>query len=103
MVKVGDVELDLDEHRLMVRGIPVQLPRKEFVILRQLMENAGRIVTRRELLDNTWGPDQTGQARHYLPSYIRRIRRRIESDPRRPTPIRTVRNVGYIFLLPQQR
>jgi DNA-binding response OmpR family regulator len=97
------VELDLDAHRLAVRGIPVQLPRKEFVILRQLMENAGRIVTRRELLDNTWGPDQTGQARHYLPTYIRRIRRRIESDPRRPTPIQTVRNVGYIFLFPQQR
>ena len=103
MVKIGDVELDLDQHRLVVRGIPVQLPRKEFVILRQLMENAGRIVTRRELLDNTWGPDQTGQARHYLPTYIRRIRRRIESDPRRPTPIQTVRNVGYIFLFPQQR
>jgi DNA-binding response OmpR family regulator len=99
-LKVGDVELNLDGYRVAVRGTTVHLPRKEFMILRQLMENAGRVVTRRTLLDNAWGSDRTAEARHYLPVHIRRIRKRIESDADRPTRIRTVRNVGYIFDLP---
>jgi two-component system response regulator RegX3 len=98
---VGDVELDLDGYRLVVQGTPVHLPLKEFVILRQLMENAGRVVTRRALLDNAWGSDRAAEARNYLPIHIRRIRKRIESDADRPTRIRTVRNVGYIFDLPR--
>ncbi len=100
-LKVGDVELDLDGYRLVVQGTPVHLPLKEFVILRQLMENAGRVVTRRALLDNAWGSDRAAEARNYLPIHIRRIRKRIESDADRPTRIRTVRNVGYIFDLPR--
>ena len=52
ILRIGDVELQLDGHQLLVRGTPVHLPHKEFVILRQLMDNAGRVVTRRELLDH---------------------------------------------------
>jgi DNA-binding response OmpR family regulator len=100
ILRVGDVELQLDGHRLVVRGTPVHLPHKEFVILHQLMDNAGRVVTRRELLDNAWGPDQP-DARNYLEVHIRRLRTKIESDVDRPTRIRTVRGVGYIFDLPQ--
>ena len=100
VLRVGDVELQLDGHRLVVRGTPVHLPGKEFVILRQLMDNVGRVVTRRELLDNAWGPDHT-DTRNYLEVHIRRLRRRIECDTDRPTRIRTVRGVGYIFDLPQ--
>jgi DNA-binding response OmpR family regulator len=99
-LKVGDVELDLDGYRVVVRGTPVPLPCKEFVILRQLMENAGRVVTRRALVDNAWGSDRTVEARQYLAVHIRRIRKKIESNADRPTCIRTVRNVGYIFDLP---
>ena len=100
ILKIGDVELQLDGHRLLVRGTPVHLPHKEFVILRQLMDNAGRVVSRRELLDNAWGPDRA-EARNYLEVHIRRLRTKIESDVTRPTRIRTVRGVGYIFDLPQ--
>jgi DNA-binding response OmpR family regulator len=64
-LKIGDVELRVDGHQLIVRGTSVPLPRKEFVILQQLMDNAGRVVTRRELLDNAWGPDRA-QVRNYL-------------------------------------
>ncbi|MGH3671143.1 MAG: winged helix-turn-helix domain-containing protein, partial [Pseudonocardiaceae bacterium] len=87
-------------HRLVVRGIPIHLPHKEFVILRQLMENAGRVVPRRELLDNAWGPDRA-DVRNYLEVHIRRLRAKIESDVAMPTRIRTVRGVGYVFDLPQ--
>jgi two-component system, OmpR family, response regulator RegX3 len=100
ILRIGDVELQLDGYRLLVRGTPVHLPRKEFVILRQLMDNAGRVVTRRELLDNAWGPDRA-DVRNYLEVHIRRLRTKIESDVNQPTRIRTVRGVGYIFDLPQ--
>ncbi|MGH3843671.1 MAG: winged helix-turn-helix domain-containing protein [Pseudonocardiaceae bacterium] len=100
ILRVGDVELQLDGHRLIVRGKPVHLPHKEFVILEQLMDNAGRVVTRRELLDNAWGPDRA-DVRNYLEVHIRRLRTKVESDVDRPTRIRTVRGVGYIFDLPQ--
>jgi two-component system KDP operon response regulator KdpE len=71
------------------------------MILRQLMNNAGRVVTRRELLDHAWGPDRV-EARNYLEVHIRRLRKKIENDVDRPTRIRTVRGVGYIFDLPQE-
>jgi two-component system, OmpR family, response regulator RegX3 len=101
VLKIGDVELQLDGYRLLVRGKPVHLPHKEFVILRQLMDNAGRVVTRGELLDNAWGPDRE-DVRNYLEVHIRRLRMKIESDVDQPTRIRTVRRVGYIFDLPQE-
>jgi DNA-binding response OmpR family regulator len=52
ILRIRDVELQLDSHRLIVRGTPVHLPHKEFVILQQLMDNAGRVVWRRDLLNN---------------------------------------------------
>src|SRR6185312_344554 len=98
--KIGDVELHLDGHMLLIRGTPICLPHKEFVILQQLMNNAGRVVTRRELLDNAWNPDQA-DVRNYLEVHIRRLRTKIETDPNKPTRIRTVRGIGHIFDLPQ--
>ncbi|MFY9806559.1 MAG: response regulator transcription factor [Pseudonocardiaceae bacterium] len=100
ILRIGDIELQLDGHRLVVRGTPVHLAHKEFVILRQLMDNAGRVVTRSALLDNAWGPDRA-EARNYVEVHIRRLRMKIESDADRPTRIRTVRGIGYIFDLPQ--
>ncbi|PZS33992.1 MAG: hypothetical protein DLM61_04350 [Pseudonocardiales bacterium] len=69
ILTIGDVELQLDSHRHIVRGTPVHLPHKEFVILQQV--------------------------------HISRLRAKIESDMGRPTYIRTVHGVGYIFDLPQ--
>jgi DNA-binding response OmpR family regulator len=99
VLRIGDVELQLDGHQLLVRGTPANLPHKEFLILRHLMDNAGRVITRRELLDNAWGPDHT-TVRNYLEVHIRRLRIKIENDTDKPTYIRTVRGVGYIFDLP---
>ncbi|PZS21057.1 MAG: hypothetical protein DLM60_07625 [Pseudonocardiales bacterium] len=89
ILRVGDVELQVDGHRLVVRGTPVHLPHKEFVILRQLMNNAGRVVTRRNLLDNAWGSDRAG-AQNCLGVHIRRLRMKIESDADKPTRIRNL-------------
>jgi two-component system response regulator RegX3 len=101
ILRIGDVELQLDGYRLVVRGTPVHLPHKEFVILQQLMDNAGRVVTRRELLDNAWGPDRA-DVRNYLEVHIRRLRTKIDNDADKSSRIRTVRGVGYIFDLPDQ-
>jgi two-component system response regulator RegX3 len=100
ILRIGDVELQLDSRRLIVRGSTLHLPPKEFAILHQLMDNAGRIVTRRELLENAWGTDRT-DARNSLEVHIRRLRTKVEHDLNRPTHIRTVRGIGYIFDLPQ--
>jgi two-component system response regulator RegX3 len=98
ILRIGDVELQLDSHRLIVRGTPVHLPHKEFVILQQLMDSAGRVVWRRDLLNNAWG---RADIRNLLEVHIGRLRAKIESDMSRPTHIRTVHGVGYIFDLPQ--
>ena len=71
-------------------------------MLRQLMTNAGRVITRRELLDNAWGTDRAATA-NYLEVHIRRLRAKIENDAGNPTRIRTVRGVGYIFDLPPEK
>lgn len=74
------------------------MPHKEFVILQQLMDNAGRVVRRRDLLNNAWG---RSDIRNLLEVHISRLRAKIESNMGGPTYIRTVRGVGYIFDLPQ--
>lgn len=100
ILRIGDVELHLVGHKLVVRDAPVHLPHKEFVILRQLMDNAGRVVTRREFRDNVWGPDRA-DVPNSLDVHIRRLRAKIDSNPDKPAHIRTVRGVGYIFDLPE--
>ena len=100
---VVDRQLGADEHdghTLLVRGTPLHLAHQEFVILQQLMDNAGRVVTRRASQDNAWSVDRS-DAQNCLEVHIRRLRTKIESDANRPTRIRTVRGVGYIFDLPQ--
>lgn len=63
------------------------------------MDNAGRVLTRRMLLESAWGPGRADVG-NYLEVHIRRLRTKIESDAGRPTRIRTVHGVGYIFDLP---
>lgn len=99
ILRVGDVELDIDGHQIRVRGALVRLPHKEFLILWLLMDNAGRVVSRRAILDSAWDSDRPDDKK-ILEVHIRRLRRRIELDPDAPDHIRTVRGVGYIYDLP---
>jgi DNA-binding response OmpR family regulator len=99
ILRVGNVELHIDGHRLIVRGQPVHVTHKELVILHRLMDNAGWVITHRDLLDHAWGSDRTNCGSCHLQVHIRHRRKKIESA-RRPTRIRTVRGIGYIFDLP---
>lgn len=99
ILRIGPVQLHLDGHTLVMGQTPIHITHKEFVILHQLMSNAGRVVTRTELLDHAWGPNRS-DAKKCLDVYIRRLRIKIAADTDSPPSIRTVRKVGYIFDLP---
>ncbi|MGA0217115.1 MAG: response regulator [Ilumatobacteraceae bacterium] len=96
---VGDVELNDDEHTVSVRGESVAMPLKEFDLLRLLMSNVGRVMTRELLIDRVWGSDYFGDTKT-LDVHIKRIRAKVEPDPTNPSRIVTVRGVGYKFERP---
>ncbi len=90
------IKVDFDQRRVFVRGDEVQLRRKEFELLRLLVENSGRVLTRDVLIDRVWGTDYIGDTKT-LDVHIKRLRSRIEADPSTPVLITTVRGVGYRF------
>ncbi len=91
---VQGIRMDIDRHQVSVNGIPVSLPLKEFELLEFLMRNAGRVLTRIQLIDRVWGSDYVGDTKT-LDVHIKRIRAKIETDPANPKIIQTVRGLGY--------
>ena len=98
-VEVGDVLIDPQGHEVRVRGETVRLPLKEFDLLWVLISNAGRVVTRDDLIDQVWGMDYVGDTKT-LDAHIRRLRRKVEIEPSTPQRIVTVRGVGYKYAEP---
>ncbi|GAA3597764.1 two-component sensory transduction protein RegX [Klugiella xanthotipulae] len=96
VLTVGQVTLDTDRHSVEVRGSEITIPLKEFELLEVLMRNAGRVLTRGQLIDRVWGSDYYGDTKT-LDVHIKRIRSRVEEDPSRPVLLNTVRGVGYRF------
>ena len=90
----GRIEVDLDRQEVWVEGKQVDLPRKEYELLRVLLTQRGRTVTRENLLDWVWGDAFMGDFKT-LDVHIRRLREKIETDPSRPQYVLTVRGVGY--------
>jgi DNA-binding response OmpR family regulator len=95
-LSLGGIVLDPSRQHLTVRGKDVALAPKEFALLRVLMENAGRVVTRQTLLDKVWGYDFEGE-QQTVSVHIRWLREKIEEDSRNPRHIITVRSRGYMF------
>jgi two-component system response regulator RegX3 len=94
--EANGIKVDFDQRRVFVRGEEVHLRRKEFELLRLLVENSGRVLTRDVLIDRVWGTDYIGDTKT-LDVHIKRLRSRIEADPSAPVLITTVRGVGYRF------
>ena len=90
---VGSATLDAGSLRLKLSDQEQDLPKKEFEVLRMLMERPGKVVGREDLLDRVWGFAWMGDTRT-IDQHIRRLRRRLETDPAAPS-IETVRGVGY--------
>ncbi|MEV0597085.1 response regulator transcription factor [Nonomuraea cavernae] len=96
VLAVGPVRMDVDRHVVAVRGDQVQLPLKEFELLEVLLRNAGRVLTRGQLIDRVWGADYVGDTKT-LDVHVKRLRAKIEPDPSNPRCILTVRGLGYKF------
>jgi two-component system response regulator RegX3 len=96
VLEVGQVRMDVDRHAVSVGGREVAMPLKEFELLELLLRNAGRVLTRGQLIDRVWGADYFGDTKT-LDVHIKRIRSKIEGDPSQPVLLLTVRGLGYRF------
>jgi two-component system response regulator RegX3 len=95
-VEVGPVRMDVERHVVTVANQPVNLPLKEFELLEILLRNAGRVLTRMQLIDRVWGSDYVGDTKT-LDVHVKRLRSKIEPDPANPRFLVTVRGLGYKF------
>ncbi len=95
-VEAGPVRMDVERHVVTVGGTATAMPLKEFELLEMLLRNAGRVLTRGQLIDRVWGSDYVGDTKT-LDVHIKRLRAKIEPDPGNPRHILTVRGLGYKF------
>jgi two-component system, OmpR family, KDP operon response regulator KdpE len=95
---VGALVVDVPRHKVSVEGNDVKLTRKEFDLLRMLAQNAGRIVTHRQILRELWGPAHEDDV-HYLRVYIGHLRQKLGDDPANPQYIESEPGVGYRLIL----
>lgn len=92
----GPVRMDVDRHVVTVSGQTVALPLKEFELLEMFLRNAGRVLTRGQLIDRVWGSDYVGDTKT-LDVHVKRLRSKVEPEPSAPRHIVTVRGLGYKF------
>jgi two-component system response regulator RegX3 len=96
VLECGPVRMDIDRHVVSVNGGNVPLPLKEFELLEFLLRNAGRVLTRGQLIDRIWGSDYVGDTKT-LDVHVKRLRAKIEPSPSEPRYLLTVRGLGYKF------
>ena len=95
-VEAGPVRMDVERHVVTVNNGTVAMPLKEFELLEILLRNAGRVLTRMQLIDRVWGSDYVGDTKT-LDVHVKRLRSKIEPDPAAPRHLVTVRGLGYKF------
>jgi two-component system response regulator RegX3 len=93
-VEAGPVRMDVERHVVTVNNQVVPMPLKEFELLEILLRNAGRVLTRMQLIDRVWGSDYVGDTKT-LDVHVKRLRAKLEQDPARPELLVTVRGLGY--------
>jgi two-component system, OmpR family, response regulator RegX3 len=96
VVEAQGVRMDIERHEVSVDGRTVRLALKEFELLEMLLRNAGRVMTRGQLIDRIWGADYVGDTKT-LDVHVKRLRTKIETDPGQPKMLLTVRGLGYKF------
>lgn len=94
VLDVDGVRMDVDRHTVSVNGTDVRLALREFELLELLLRNAGRVLTRGQLIDRVWGSDYVGDTKT-LDVHVKRLRAKIEQDPSAPQRLVTVRGLGY--------
>lgn len=94
VLSVGAVRMDVDAHEVTIRGEVIRMPLKEFELLEFLLRNAGRVMTRAQLISRVWGSDYVGDTKT-LDVHVKRLRTKVETDPGNPEFLQTVRGLGY--------
>ncbi len=92
----GRVRVDIPGQQLFVGGKPQEVSNREFRLLRYLLANRGRVLSRDQILNKVWGFDYEGTART-IDNFVNKLRQKIEDDPADPRRILTIRGVGYKF------
>jgi two-component system response regulator MprA len=93
VLTAGALALDAARHEVRLAGMPVELSRREFMLLEYLLRNKGRVLTREQILDNVWGYD-FDPGTNVVDIYIHYLRKKLEKG-RKSRLFRTVRGVGY--------
>jgi two-component system, OmpR family, response regulator RegX3 len=99
-IQIGELELDPGARTARLAGEELDLSRKEFDLLAELMRNAGRVVKREDLMSKVWDVNWFGSTKT-LDVHIGWLRRKLGDDPNRPRYIETVRGVGFRFAAPE--
>jgi len=94
VLEAAGVRMDVERHVVTLHGAPLTLPLKEFELLEVLLRNAGRVLTRGQLIERIWGADYVGDTKT-LDVHVTRLRAKIEDDPKAPQLLLTVRGLGY--------
>ncbi len=102
LFRMGDVTIDFSKRQVMVGGESKYLTRTEWLLLSQLANNAGRLMLYEELLTRIWGPEYRDDIQ-ILRTWLSRLRRKLQSDPKSPQLIRTVPKAGYIIDRPPEK
>jgi two-component system, OmpR family, response regulator RegX3 len=100
-VSVGALDVDIAARRVHLNGEELQLSRKEFDLLAELIRHAGRVVTREQLMDRVWDENWFGSTKT-LDVHIRWLRQKLGDDPSEPQYLHTVRGVGFRFTAPEE-
>ena len=95
-LEAGGVRMDVERHLVTIAGQSIGLPLKEFDLLELFLRNAGRVLTRHQLIDRVWGFDYVGDTKT-LDVHVKRLRAKIEAEPANPVLLLTVRGLGYKF------
>ena len=99
-LRFADLSMNIDTHEVWRDEQPVELTATEFNLLRYLLENARRVISKSELLDNVWGFEFRGEP-NIVETYISYLRKKI--DDREPALIHTIRRVGYTLRMPREK
>jgi len=100
VLRLGDLEIDVSSMTVQVQGRNVMTTVREFRLLEYLAAHRGRVLTRDQLLDAVWKETPFVTPRS-IDVYIRRLREKIEPDPRHPQYLKTLRGIGYRFEVPK--
>ncbi len=97
IIRAGDLEIDLLQHRVTRAGEEVKLTATEFKLLAYLAANGGRVLTHQMILSNVWDPADADHV-EYLRVYIRLLRKKLETDPEQPRILVNEPGIGYRFI-----